>query len=562
MNSELVREFADQLGVPADELAERWSGRPDRIMEDIFRVPDEDGELHDLHLFPYQRQFVMAYFYGDASDIVFLKGRRIGGSFIAIVCFLVDGLMKPGSVFPLVSTKEKQAHKRISDLRDLIDNAKIEIPLAKKPTQSEVKLWNGTTFEAFTGSPGGSRGDGARSILFDEMAHMEDQRAMTAAFNPMMALSSGKMVMVSTPLAPNDLFMRTWERGDEHGQNGIISLYQPTFNNADEIDPEVSLFQQEIEPARPDLNIARVESDRLQDPKNFAQEYLCESIDESYRFFSAESVRVAMDRVAEDPEYALGEFAQAQQGGLMVMGVDVATTHDDTALAVFEHVDDRRFMRHREIIDERAILKAGIGDPDRGNPEHVIPRIVQVANQMRVDFVVIDSTGGYGDGPARMLETRLSAGVVPFNFSDKDSVASMMGDMNAALRSDRVWLADDPELEDQLCAIVKEQKEYTKPRFSGKDYSESGKDDLAMACVLAAFPPGFTVKPSTDVASKPQHSAPTPSHPAVKYGERTPDPLEAVPQGYEQAPVYGSTRVQRGPRRSYSARYARSRTQW
>lgn len=562
---ELIAEFSAQMGVSADELTERWAGRPDRVMEDLFRVPDDDDGLVPLRLFPYQKKIVHAYFFGDASTLSILKGRRIGGSFIIVLCFLLEGIIKPGYFYPIVSTKEEQAFSRINDIKVLIENAAIEIPLEGTPTMKRVVLWNGSTYRAYTGAPKGARGDGARSVFMDEMAHIEDQDAILRAFRPMLALSKGKLVEVSTPLAQNDRFMQTFERGsqtgyDEAGERlGVISIFQPTFNNWQEIDIEDSLFNQHLEPARPDLNISIVEDDRAEDPMGFAQEYLCQPVTEQYRFLDPASVTRAMDR-GNAPAYAYGDRVQKQHlDSILLMGVDVGIEHDDTAVFVFEHHENARELRYFEKIDDAALYKAGIPNPDRGNANHVARRLGQLYYQMGADYLVIDKTGA-GQTFPRIIEEHIGSGVIGFNFSERKKVQKMWGELNAGLRNDRVTLVYDEELEDQLLSIVREQKHDAQvPKFSGKEYSRSGKDDLAVACALGAFPPGFGTEPVTEVLERPEAYGPRES-PSIEGG--FPDAAEPVVSADEHRPasgVYatGGLARTRTARRSYASRYAR-----
>ncbi|MFC6717901.1 terminase large subunit domain-containing protein [Natrialbaceae archaeon GCM10025896] len=566
-----MAQFAEEAGVSEEEIRDRWRGRPDRIAEDLFRVKDLDtGEVRDLTLFrPYQPKIMHAYFYGDASTLNIYKGRRIGVSFIIIVCEAIDGLINPNSFFPIVSSKEEQAQARIRDLKILFENAKIEIPFAKTPTQSEIVLWNGTRYKAYTGNPEGARGDdSAKTVFIDEMAFLEDQEATSRAFSPFVSLGTqGLMVEVSTPLAKNDLFMRNHARGTETGYDencnkiGTISIKQPSFANADEIDVEVSLLEQEVIPVRPDLNIEKVEEDRVKDPQGFAQEYLCRPIDDSYRFFNEESVVRAQER-SQAPDYQFGLYTPKLPGVMRTMGVDIGIDHDDTVVTVFDHLGEKRDQRYLEKITNDVLAEAGVPNPDRGNAVHVAHRIAQIYSAMGVDYVILDKTGP-GETFQRIIEEKLGRGVIGFNFSDKDAVNEMMGDMNAALRNDNVTLLKDEEMYDQFLSIVKEQKhDGQKPRYSGKDHSESGKDDVAMACVLGAFPPGLSVEPAREMVTR--DPAPIGGEGVVApYGTEAFEEQEKQPADPPPAKVaYGSRGVSRGTRRSYTPRYARRRSRF
>jgi len=261
MDTDQLRAFADQLDVDSDAVVERWQGRPDRIIDDIFRVTDIDtGQPRDLELFDVQRELVHAYFYSDEGTLNAYKGRRIGYSFAVIVCFLLEGLFYPNSYYPIVSRSLTQSKARISDLEDLIENAKINIPTEKQNTDY-IELWNGTAFEAYSSDSDTSRGrDSARSVLMDEMAFLEKEEEAHRAFSAFLALGEDrKMVEISTPNTKNDLFMQTHRRGSRGGSDGVVSIKQPTFANADDIDVNTSLYEQKLKPVRPEINIDQLE---------------------------------------------------------------------------------------------------------------------------------------------------------------------------------------------------------------------------------------------------------------------------------------------------------------
>jgi phage FluMu gp28-like protein len=514
MNQDVLNDFADQLGVDRDVIEDRWQGRPDRLAEDLFRVQDMDsGVVEDLQLFDTQRKAMHAYFYGDADTINNYKGRRIGYSFIYCVAFLLEGILVPNSVYPIVSRKFEQACNRITDIQKLIDNAAVDIP-TQKDNRDEIILWNGSKYKAYSGDPDASRGDdSARAVLLDEMAFIEDQEKVSRAFGAFLALGNDrKMVQVSTPNVANDLFMRTHKRGtpsgrDEDGERiGVISIEQPSFWNAAEIDVNVPLTQQEVKPVRPDMNIERIEEERAADPEGFGQEYLCRPIVDEYRFFSVDSIEAAMER-GEKTSYLTGIDAP-KSADLRVIGVDIGISHDDTVAQVFDHLGNKRFHRYSEVIDDGVLAAHGFANPDRANAEQVVDRLAFLFREMDADLVVLDRTGP-GETFDRQLTDKLGRAVVGFNFSDKRKVEEMMGDMNTALRNGRVSLIPDDRLKDELSSIIKEKKEdWSVPKFSGKDNSESGKDDTAMASVLGAFPPGYAVAPGREADQRTTAEAP------------------------------------------------------
>jgi hypothetical protein len=490
---EVAEKFADQSNDSVDALLERWEGRPDLLAEDIFRAKNLDTEeIEDLSLFrPYQPRIMHAYFYGDGKILNIYKGRRIGVSYVIDICILIEALLKPDTFYPILSKTKSQSNSRISDIKTLIKNAKIDIPL-ETDNKDEIELPNGSRIKAYTGDPDSARGDDApKSVFIDEMAFLEDQSATLDAYLPTISLGSAQMIQVSTPKASNDEFLKANEAGTADGKNdrGILALKQPTFKNADEIDTDKSLFDQDVEPIRPDFDLMAAETQRASDPNGFAQEYLCRPVSDEYRFFSMGTIEGAQERgSAEDTRYGLQSFETTNS---LVMAVDIGFNSDDTAITVFEHAGPRRYCRYHEILDDEILANSGINPASRQNPRSVARRIGQIHDRMNVESVVMDMTG-VGQGFHDEVRREIGRGYTGFNFSDKEAVESMMGDMNFALHNDLVYLPDDSKMREQMGAIVKQQTyEDSKPRFSGKKHAPEGKDDLAMATIMGAFPPNF-----------------------------------------------------------------------
>jgi hypothetical protein len=551
MNKEALQKFANMLDADTEQVMDRWEGRPDRIIDDLFRIRDQDtGQLRDLELFDVQRELVHAYFYGDVGTLNAYKGRRIGYSFVVVACFLLEGMFYPDSYYPLVSRSLTQSKARISDIQDLIDHAKIEIP-TETTNKDRIVLWNDSAFEAFSSESDTSRGrDSARAVLMDEMAFMENEQEAHRAFGAFLALGENrKMVQVSTPNTKNDLFMQQHRSGSRQGDDGIISIRQPTFENADEIDVHTPLTEQDVTPVRPEINVQQLETQRKSDPEGFGQEFLCRPVVDEYRFFDEDTIRNAQAKPDET-----GLDVRKEHGIKRVLGVDIGINRDDTVISVMDHYSGtQRIQRACIVADDDILREAGVRDPDRANANHIAMLIAYIRNQMDADLVVMDK-GGAGETFQRITERKLGRGVIPFDFSAKEDVADMFGDMNIALHENDISLVDDDRLFDELAAIVKEKRdEYARPKFSGKDNSESGKDDMAMATVLSAFPPNVKADAASSVSRKDEEYHTD----VVNKPSRKEDGVDG-----EYNPSHGATSVSRNSRtrkNRHTSRHSRGR---
>jgi len=486
---ELAKTFADETGHDLHELVDRWQGAPEKVAEDLFQAQNPDtGEMEPISVFPSQAQFLHAYFYSSAEILNTYKGRRIGISWIACIAFIIDGLRHKNMEFPILATKKTQAEDRIEDIETLLKSSPLPFDdLVETNNNGEIILYNGTSFKAYTANPDNARGITARSVFIDEMAFVEDQLKVIEAFMPTISLGEkGKLLEVSTPKVNNDLFMQTNKRGIE-GDDDVVAIEQPTFRNADDIDIEIPLTEQDAEVVRPDLNAATFESQRLSDPQGFAQEYLCRPISDEYRYFSEDSIDRAQKRGAAD-DYSYGAYAGAERGGILVAGIDLGASGDDTVVSVFEHTEKRRYLRYHEVITRKSLQLSGIREPDRANPNHLIQRFSDLRSQMGIDHMVIDATG-MGQFFDSNITDVLGRGVHKFDFNQQEDWFDMAGDLNAAFREDMVTLVPDDDMEDQLKSMVKSQDEdWKKPKLTGKEHSKDGKDDIAVSLILGAYP--------------------------------------------------------------------------
>jgi len=490
-----MKEIAQEIEGDTKALMERWEGNPEHIIEDIFRVRNLDTkEIIPLELTFYQKQFVRAYFFADESTINVNKGRRTGYSYITCACILLDAIQTPHSFMAITAPSKSQAKDRIEDIYDLMELARFEIE-TPIDNRDEIKLYNESQIMAFSGNPDTSRGgDSADTLYIDEMDFLDDQSESMRAFSPFIALGDAQMIEVSTPKSKNSLFMENQKKGTPSGENGIISIEQPAFKNASEIDIERSLIEQDAEPVMPYLDLQKAEKSRARDPTGFKQEYLCVPAEDEYRFFDDETVENAIQKGEKD-DYEYGFGAKAQHGGKMVMAVDFAGGgKDDTAVVIVEHVGEQRLLRYYETITNDLLRKSGIDPPIAKNPSAVASRIKQLHQIHGVDKVITDATN-LGEGFDSEIRQKVGRGINSFNFSDRESVDEMMKDVNYGFHNNNITLVKDKMLKEQLLAIVKDRtKKGSTPRYSGKDHAPKGKDDVAIAFSLAAYPPNMNTE--------------------------------------------------------------------
>lgn len=168
-------------------------------------------KLQDLD--PWQKEVVDTILLGE-QNVCIRSGRQCGKSAcisVAVAEFAVLSKVK-GDVI-VISHTEKQAYLLFSKIRDyLLDN---HVKLIKKPhtrniTKSEIHLINGIVIRCLPCGTDGTtlRGYTAILLVADEAAHMA-----TAIFDsviPTLSTSSGKIVLLSTPLGIDNYFYHSY----------------------------------------------------------------------------------------------------------------------------------------------------------------------------------------------------------------------------------------------------------------------------------------------------------------------------------------------------------------
>jgi hypothetical protein len=142
-----------------------------------------------------------------------------------------------------------------------------------------LELTNGSRIIALPGDPNTIRGfSEVRLVVVDEAALVDD--ALFAAVLPMLAVSRGRLILLSTPFGRRGFFFDQWETAAP-GWERIIAR----ASSCPRIDPA---FLEEQK--------------RLLGPRLYAQEFDCEFVEMIDQVFSTESIDAAF--TDDDPDAA------------------------------------------------------------------------------------------------------------------------------------------------------------------------------------------------------------------------------------------------------------------
>jgi hypothetical protein len=234
---------------------------PARLLADAGMAPD-----------PWQATFLRS----RARRVLLLCARQCGKSTATSALALHTALYQAGALVLLLSPSERQSGELFAKVKGLWqDLGRPEGP-SQKDSATELSLANGSRVVSLPGNPKTIRGFSApRLLVVDEAALSTDE--LFVAVSPMLAVSGGRMVALSTPFGKRGWFFEAYESGDGTWERHRATAYDCPRVPRDYLDAER----------------ARVGE------RAFSQEYMCDFVDTVDAYFGAEDIAALFDRPPE-----------------------------------------------------------------------------------------------------------------------------------------------------------------------------------------------------------------------------------------------------------------------
>lgn len=200
------------------------------------------------------------------SDRVLLNcARQSGKSTVAGVLAVHAALYEPGSLILLLSPTLRQSQELFKKCLSLYRIADKPVP-PESETALTLTLKNGSRIVSLPGKEGTVRGySGVRLLAIDEAARVPDD--LYASVRPMLAVSGGRLVALSTPFGTRGWWYEAW-RSEEPWER-----YRITAEECPRISPEFLAEEQR--------NVGEWW---------FKQEYFCEFLDSQSQAFRREDI--------------------------------------------------------------------------------------------------------------------------------------------------------------------------------------------------------------------------------------------------------------------------------
>jgi Terminase large subunit, T4likevirus-type, N-terminal len=143
-----------------------------------------------------------------AERTLLLCSRQSGKSTVTAAMALHEVLFHPKSLVLLLSPSLRQSQELFRKVTDFRNRLGEPIPVAEE-SALRVELKNGSRIVALPGTEETVRGfSGVRLLVVDEAARVDDP--LYYAIRPMLAVSGGRMVCLTTPCGKRGFFYNEW----------------------------------------------------------------------------------------------------------------------------------------------------------------------------------------------------------------------------------------------------------------------------------------------------------------------------------------------------------------
>jgi hypothetical protein len=135
--------------------------------------------------------------------------RQAGKSTATSLLALHTGLYSPGALILLLAPALRQSQELFRKVKQAAGALDIPNDAIEAETSLRIELSNGARIETLPGKEGTIRGFSAVSLLIvDEASRVSDE--LYRAVRPMLAVSGGKLVLLSTPFGRRGFFYEEW----------------------------------------------------------------------------------------------------------------------------------------------------------------------------------------------------------------------------------------------------------------------------------------------------------------------------------------------------------------
>ena len=206
-----------------------------------------------------------------APQVILNNSRQSGKSTASAILALHKAIFLPGSLILLISPSLRQSKELFGKVTGFLKSLQ-PVQLLEEDNRLSCTLENSSRICSLPGDPKTVRGFSAPALILEDEAAFVDDELFTA-IKPMLAVSRGQLILMSTPFGRRGHFFDTWQSGGEAWKR--ISV--------------------------PATDCPRIAVDFLKQEREsmsewrFRQEYMCEFVETVDQIFSYDVIRAAFD---------------------------------------------------------------------------------------------------------------------------------------------------------------------------------------------------------------------------------------------------------------------------
>jgi hypothetical protein len=148
----------------------------------------------------------------EARQMILLCSRQSGKSTVSSLLALHAALYHPLALILLLSPSLRQSQELFRKVKDSYNALAASAVTAREESSLRMEFSNGSRIVALPGKEETIRGfSGVALLIVDEAARVSD--ALYQAVRPMLAVSGGRIVLLSTPFSKRGFFHHEWTEG-------------------------------------------------------------------------------------------------------------------------------------------------------------------------------------------------------------------------------------------------------------------------------------------------------------------------------------------------------------
>jgi hypothetical protein len=163
-------------------------------------------------------------FESDDKQIILNCARQTGKSTVSALIALHETVYTPDSLSLVLSPSQRQSMETYRKIRDFY-NTLTGVPDVAQESSLKLELANNSRVQVLPGKESTVRGfSGVDLLIVDEAARVED--SLYQSLRPMLAVSQGRIILLSTPFGSRGFFWEEWTKGGDDWRRVKITAEQ------------------------------------------------------------------------------------------------------------------------------------------------------------------------------------------------------------------------------------------------------------------------------------------------------------------------------------------------